>query len=109
RVRLDGGARGSADYVALPGSVFDGLAEVSIEIWAVPHSFPDWGRVFDLGPGEGADLNLNLVRLAFSHGGNGDAQRYGLFGLPPVDAFQPTPVDREYHYVVTWSADGLLS
>jgi glucose/arabinose dehydrogenase len=109
RVRLDGGARASADYVALPGSVFDGLTEVSIELWAVPHSFPSWGRVFDLGPGEGADLNGNLLRHAFSHGGNGDAQRYGLFGLAPVDAFQPTPVDREYHYVVTWSAAGLLS
>ncbi|HSH15254.1 MAG TPA: hypothetical protein VLD18_04410, partial [Verrucomicrobiae bacterium] len=31
RVRLDGGARASADYVVLPGSVFDGLTEVSIE------------------------------------------------------------------------------
>lgn len=106
RLRLDGGARGTADYVSFPGSVFDGLTDVTFEIWAVPHSFPNWGRVFCVGPGESGVLEEQLLRVAFSQGDNGELQRYGIFGLPPVDAAQPTPIDREYHYVITWDADG---
>jgi glucose/arabinose dehydrogenase len=115
RVRLDGGARASADYVLFPENTFDGLTNVTVELWVAPHSFPNWGRVFDIGPGEGGDNNLNLVRVAMSQGTNGDLQRQGLFGLPAVDTSVLTPVDREFHYVMTWSANagpggnGLLS
>jgi glucose/arabinose dehydrogenase/mono/diheme cytochrome c family protein len=106
RVRLHGGTRSTADYVLFPETTFDGLTDVTVEIWVVPHSFPNWGRVFDLGPGEAADNDLNLIRVATSQGTNGDLQRQGLFGLPPVDTSLLTPVDREYHYVMTWSANG---
>lgn len=106
RLRLDGGDRTGADYVSFPGNVFDGLTDVSIEIWAVPHSFPNWGRVFSVGPGEGGTVDQQLLRVAFSQGNNGDLQRYGIYGLPAVDAAQLTPTDREYHYVITWDADG---
>lgn len=108
RLRLDGGARSNSDYVAFPKTVFDGLTNATIEIWAIPHSFPTGAHVFDLGPGDNGDLNLNLVYAVFAQGTNGDLQRYGLNGLTSVDTTQLTPVDREYHYVMTWSASGQL-
>jgi glucose/arabinose dehydrogenase/mono/diheme cytochrome c family protein len=108
RIRLDGGTRNSADYVLFPENTFDGLTNVTVEIWAIPHSFPNWGRVFDIGPGDGGDPALKLIRVAFSQGTNGELQRYGLWPTA-VDAAMPTPVDREYHYVMTWTAAGVLS
>src|SRR4051794_32142874 len=109
RVRLDGGTRSTADYVEFPETVFDGLTNVTVELWAVPHSFQSSAHVFDIGPGESGDPNLQLVYAAFAQGTNGDTQRYGLNGLTPLDTAQPSPVDREYHYVMTWSAGGQLS
>ena len=107
RLRLDGGDRSTADYVELPANIFDSLTDVSFEIWAVPHSFPSWGRVFCIGPGDGGDVNQQLLRVAFSRGDNGDQQKYGVYGIEPsVEPNQLTPVDREYHYVITWDADG---
>jgi hypothetical protein len=109
RIRLDGGARPDADYVEFPETVFDGLTNVTVEVWAVPHSFQTWAHVFDIGPGEAGDPNLQLAYAAFAQGTNGDSQRCGLSGLPPLDTALPSPVDREYHYVMTWSAAGQLS
>lgn len=108
RIRLDGGDRATADYVQFPETVFDGLSNVTVEVWAVPHSFPNWGRVFCIGPGDGQDISNKLIRVAFSQGTNGDLQRYGLWPNA-VDGAMPTPVDREYHYVMTWSASGALN
>jgi glucose/arabinose dehydrogenase/mono/diheme cytochrome c family protein len=109
RIRLDGGTRSGSDYVEFPETVFDGMTNVTIEIWAIPHSFQTWAHIFDIGPGEGGDPALQLGYTAFAQGTNGDSQHYGLNGLTPLDAAQPSPVDREYHYVMTWSAGGQLS
>lgn len=107
RVRLEGGTRSTADYVRFPANTFTGLSNVTVEVWAVPHSFPAWGRVFDIGPGDGGDNAGKLIRVAFSQGNNGELQRYGLWPAF-VDAAMNTPVDREYHYAMTWSASGEL-
>jgi glucose/arabinose dehydrogenase len=108
RIRLDGGARSNADYVLFPENTFDGLSNVTVEVWAIPHSFPNYGRVFEIGPGEGQDTTSKLIRASFSTGTNGELQYYGLWPTS-LNAAQPTPVDREYHYVMTWSAAGELS
>src|SRR5690348_16805559 len=34
RIRLDGGTRANSDYVEFPETVFDGLTNVTVEIWA---------------------------------------------------------------------------
>jgi glucose/arabinose dehydrogenase/mono/diheme cytochrome c family protein len=107
RIRLDGGARATANYVLFPTNTFAGLTNVTVELWAVPHSFQNWGRVFDIGPGTDNPAGA-LVRVAFSQGTNGELQRYGLYP-GAVDAAMKTPVDREYHYVMTWSAAGTLT
>src|SRR5215468_7608848 len=60
RVRLDGGARSNADYVLFPENTFDGLTNVTIEVWAIPHSFQNLGRVFEIGPGEGQNFASSL-------------------------------------------------
>ncbi len=107
RIRLDGGTRSSADYVLFPENTFDGLTNVTVEMWAIPHSFPNWGRVFDIGPGTDNPAGT-LVRAAFSQATDGESQRYGLYP-GAINAAMKTPVDREYHYVMTWSADGTLT
>src|SRR6266481_550213 len=75
RVRLDGGTRSNADYILFPENTFNGLTNITVEVWAIPHSFPNWGRVFDIGPGDGPDPTLKLIRVAFSQGTNGELQR----------------------------------
>src|SRR5256885_1103230 len=77
RVRLDGGTRSNADYVIFPENTFDGLNNITLEIWAIPHSFPNYGRIFEIGPGEGNDTVGKLVRAAFSNGANGDMPFFG--------------------------------
>jgi hypothetical protein len=105
QLTIDGGGRGSADYVEFPGGLLEGLDEVTIEVWATPHSFPNWGRIFSFGSGGGTS---NGFFLSWSRGGNGNTQRLEfepLDGL--VDTNEPTDVDTEYHYAVTWDAEGL--
>src|SRR3954471_10610258 len=107
RVRLDGGTRTTADYILFPGNTFAGLSNVTIEMWAIPHSFQNFGRIFEIGTGVDNDNSGRLVRAAFSNGTNGDAPYFGLW--PTSIAYPvPTPFDREYHYVMTWSAAGQL-
>jgi len=107
-IRLDGGDRASADYVAMPESCFEGLGDVTVELWAAPHSFPRWGRVLDIGPGDGPAIEpgKNLLRWSFSADNNGNLQRAGVWGLPPLDSALPTTVNQRYHYAVSWDADG---
>jgi glucose/arabinose dehydrogenase len=107
RVRLDGGARSNADYVIFPTNTFAGLTNVTVEMWAIPHSFQNYGRVFEIGTGVDNDSSGRLFRASFATGTNGDAPYVGLW--PTVINYPtPTPVDREYHYVMTWSASGQL-
>ena len=107
-IRLDGGDRASADYVAMPESCFDGLSDVTIELWAAPHSFPSWGRVLDIGPGDGPAIvaGQNLLRWSFSQNNDGNLQRAGVWGLDALNSALPTSVDQRYHYAVSWDADG---
>jgi glucose/arabinose dehydrogenase len=106
-VRLDGGTRSSADYVAFPGSVFAGLSNGTLEIWAEPHSFPNWGRLVDISSG---DLVVNPAtdnyRLSWSIGTDGNQQRMGLRPLTAVDSALTTPTNVVYHYAIVWSANG---
>lgn len=103
-VRLDGGNRNLADYIRLPADVFDGLTNVTIEIWAAPHSFPNWGRVLDISPGD--NPTVNNLRLSFSVGTDGNQQRFGVRPFDPVDSALPTALDRMYLYTIVWSATG---
>ena len=49
QVTLSGGAKGNADYVALPARLLRTLTDATIEVWATVHSFKSWSRVFDIG------------------------------------------------------------
>ena len=106
-VRLDGGTRTDADYVALPGSVFAGLTNGTIEIWAAPHSFPNWGRLIDIGSGDLApNPTTNNFRLSWSIGTDGNVQRFGLRPFVAADSALVTPTNVVYHYAIVWSATG---
>ena len=37
RVRLDGGTRSNADYILFPENTFNGLTNITVEVWAIPH------------------------------------------------------------------------
>lgn len=106
-IRLDGGARATADYLSLPVTIFAGLTNATIEIWAEPHTFPTWSRMIDMGLGD-ADPNptTNNFRLSWCVGDDGNVQRFGLRGFPSVDSTLITPVDRLYHFAIVWSANG---
>src|SRR5581483_1964514 len=51
-IRLNGGARGTSDYILLPPGLLQNLTNVSIEIWARPRAAQNWSRLFDFGPGD---------------------------------------------------------
>jgi glucose/arabinose dehydrogenase len=106
-IRLDGGVRSSADYVAIPGTVFDGLTNATIEIWAEPHSFPNWGRLIELNEGD-AVINppTNNFRVSWSIGTAGNQQRFGWRPYAAVDSALNTPTNTLYHYAIVFSATG---
>jgi mono/diheme cytochrome c family protein len=105
--RLDGGNRNTADYINIPGHVFDGLTNVTIEIWAEPHSFPNWGRLIDMGAGDAAPNPItDNFRLSWSVALDGNQQRFGLRPFAAVDSALLTPVNQIYHYAIVWSATG---
>jgi len=105
-VELAGGTRSSADYIELPDGIFDGLTDVTIEIWAEPHTFLNFSRVIDIGRGD-ADPNptSDNFRLSFCDATDGNHQ---FMGLRPgrVDTTLTTPVNRNYHHVLVWTATG---
>ena len=106
-LRLDGGARDTADYVAIPPAAFDGLTNVTIEIWAEAHSFPTWGRLIDMGEGNGVpNPTTNNFRLSWSVGANGNQQLFGLRPVAPSQSALPTAINQLYHFAVVWTANG---
>ena len=106
-VRLDGGTRTSADYVQLPPTVFDGLTNATIEIWAEPHSFPNWGRLIELCEGDVLpNPTTNNLRLSWSVGVNGNQQRFGWRPYTAVDTALTTATNTLYHYAIVLTANG---
>lgn len=101
-IRLDGGTRAEADYIRIPDAVFDGLSEVTLEFWATPQSFQNYGRVFEIGPGT-ENPDDNILRLAFSTGTNGNQPYIGLKPLANFTASLSTAAGSLHHYVVVWS------
>src|SRR5450432_961781 len=106
--RLPGGTRSTADYIQFPSGLLHtaGLSNVTVEVWAKPLSFQNWGRVFDFGPGN--DTQASNFFLSFSRGTAGNTQRYE-FGAPAVwtlDTGLAINAGTQYHYVATWSATG---
>lgn len=105
--QLAGGTRTTADYISIPAVAFSGLTNVTIEIWAAPHSFPNWGRLIEMGEGDAAPNPVtNNFRLSWSVGVNGDQQRFGLRPYAASDSALVTPVNQVYHYVIVWTANG---
>lgn len=104
-LRLEGGARTTADYVQFTGDVFDGLTDATIEIWAAPHSFQNSSRVIDMGDGA-VNPTTNNFRLAWVNGNNGNQQLFGLRPYPAAISSLLTTADQLYHYVIVWSATG---
>jgi glucose/arabinose dehydrogenase len=105
--RLDGGARATADYLSIPPAAFNGLTNVTIEIWAEPHAFLNWGRLIEIGEGDAAPNPVtNNFRLSWSVGANGNQQRFGLRPFAASDSALVTAVDQVYHYVIVWTANG---
>ena len=107
-VTTTGGTTGSG-YVNLGNNMLptDG-SPVTIEIWATPHSRPNWSRVFDIGSNNGNYLthawsyqtmdNRDLVEI--KKGGTAIlSNQYTLFGYT---------LNTEYHYAftITPTADG---
>ena len=82
------------------------MTDASIEIWAEPHSFLNYGRVIDIGRGDAVpNPTSDNYRLSFSDAADGNHQ---FMGLRPgrVDTFLTTPVNRVYHHVIVWAATG---
>ena len=106
QVRLGGGARGTSDYVLLPGGLVRNLTNVSIEVWATPNQAQNWSRVFDFGPGN--DTQANNFFLSFCRGTSLNQQRleYGAPSVWFLDTGLATTVSNKFHYVVAWSATG---
>jgi mono/diheme cytochrome c family protein len=106
--RLPGGTRSTADYIQFPSGLLHtaGLSNVTMEVWAKPLSFQNWGRVFDFGPGN--DTQAGNFYLAFSRDITANSQRYE-YGAPAawtLDTALPTSAGTQFHYVATWSATG---
>ena len=104
-VRIDGGARASADYVQLSADVFDGLTNATIEIWATPHTFQNNSRLIDMGDGS-ANPTTNNFRLTWVNGVNGNAQTFGIRGYPNANSALTTTADQLYHYAIVFEANG---
>lgn len=106
-VRLDGGTRATAGYVNIPATAFNNLTNVTIEIWAAPHSFPNWGRLIEIGEGDAApNPTTNNFRLSWSVALNGNQQRFGLRPYAASDSALLTATDQIYHYAIVWTANG---
>lgn len=106
-VRLDGGTRATADYVNIPATAFNNLTNITLEIWAAPHSFPNWGRLIEIGEGDAApNPTTNNFRLSWSVAANGNQQRFGLRPYAASDSALVTATDQVYHYAIVWTANG---
>jgi hypothetical protein len=106
-VRLAGGTRAQADYIELPSGLVHSLTNVTIELWATPRVGQIWSRIFDFGPGN--NTQAGTFFLSFCRGSTSLNQQRFEFGSPAswtVDTGTATTVSNQYHYVVTWSANG---
>jgi len=72
-VTLTGGARGTADYVALPAGLLRTRTDATIEVWATLHSLRQWSRVFDVGTS-----TANYLFTAWSQGVSPGTDRTGF-------------------------------
>ncbi len=104
-VRIDGGTRASADYVQLSADVFDGLTNVTIELWAEPHTFQNNSRMIDMGDGA-VNPTTNNFRLTWVNGVNGNAQTMGLRGYANANSALTTTANQLYHYAIVFQANG---
>ena len=97
---LPGGTRTNADYISFPSRRFDGLTNMTIEIWATPTAARNWGRVVDIG--DGVTTGTSFL-LSFSQGTDINQQRL---------EFKPSgarirlfrALSTQYHYVITWDS-----
>lgn len=99
QVTLAGGARNSADYIALPSGLLRDRTDATIEVWATVHSLKSWSRVFDVGAGAG-----NYLFMAWSQGTTSHTDRTG-FAVGGVEnradnRLAPFTIDLQHHIVL---------
>ena len=105
QVTLAGGARNSADYIALPSRVLRDRTDATIEVWATLHSLKFWSRVFDIGAGTG-----NYLFIAWSQGTSSNTDRTG-FAVGGVEdradnRMAPFTIDLQHHIVLAIDEGG---
>ena len=105
QVTLTGGARNSADYLALPPGLLRGQTDATIEVWATLHSLKSWSRVFDVGSG-----TANNLFIAWSQGTISSTDRTG-FAVNGVEnradnRLAPFTIDLQHHVVLTIDEGG---
>jgi len=105
QVTLAGGARNSADYIALPSGLLRERTDATIELWATVHSLKFWSRVFDIGAGAG-----NYLFIAWSQGTISHTDRTG-FAVGGVEnradnRLAPFTIDLQHHIVLAIDEGG---
>ncbi len=100
-VSLTGGATGPG-YVNLGANMLptDG-SPVTIEIWATPHSFPIWSRVFDIGPNQNNCLLLAWTQNTDAKTDRCQIMKGGTKLMAVNDKIFGYTLGAEYHIAVT--------
>ncbi|CAN5480490.1 hypothetical protein BH23VER1_BH23VER1_19110 [soil metagenome] len=117
KLTLPGGSSASAAYVDLPNGILSSLTDVSFEGWVSVNGSRTWSRIFDFGVSGGQELT--------GPGGSGDGTDYFMLtaqvgndinrqqvelrdgGNAWVSANNvSTTLGQEFHFVVTYDADG---
>ncbi len=110
-VSLTGGAT-EPGYVNLGANMLptDG-SPVTIEIWATPHSFPTWSRVFDIGPDKNNYLLLAWTQRTDDKTDRCQIMKGGTALMAVNDKIFGYTLGTEYHIAVTITpmADGKAS
>lgn len=100
QVTLTGGAKGSSDYVQLPGGLVSGLQDATIETWATQHAVQSWARIWDFG----ANTTNNML-MSWSQGTNPNldafAMKVGGVEQRVENFMAPYTLDQEFHIVAT--------
>lgn len=105
QVTLSGGAKGSADYIALPGGLLRAMTDATVEVWATVHSLKNWSRVFDIGSGP-----TNNLFIAWSQSTNSFGDRVG-FTVGGVEtrvdnSLAPFTLNVQHHIVMSIDEGG---